>query len=42
MLTYDEDFYKILSGCTKDESKVIDTRPPPLKITHVEPTLKFD
>ena len=39
---FDEDAYKILSGSTKDENKVIDTRPPPLKITHEESTLKFD
>ena len=39
---FDEHVYKILSGSTKDENKVIDIRPPPLKITHEESTLKFD
>ena len=39
---FDEDAYKILSDFTKDENKAIDTRPPPLKITHKESTLKFD
>ena len=39
---FDEDVYKIWADSTEDENKVIDTRPPPLKITHEEPTLKFD
>ena len=38
---FDKDVYKILAGSTKDEIKVIDTRPPPLKNSHEETTLKF-
>ena len=39
---FDEDVYRILADSTKDENKVIDTRSPPLKISHEETTLKFD
>ena len=39
---FDEDVHKILADSTKDENKVIDTRFPPLKISHEETTLKFD
>ena len=39
---FDSSVYQILEKYTKDENKVIDTRPPPLKITHEESTLKFD
>ena len=46
---YEENFrgcgpsvYQILVESTKDESKVINTRPRPLKITHEDSTLKFD
>ena len=39
---FNEDLYKILAYSTKDENKVIDTRPPPLKINHEVSDLKFD
>ena len=39
---FDDDVYRILADSTKDENKVIDTRSPPLKISHEETTLKFD
>ena len=39
---FDEDIYKILSDITKDENKVIDTRPQLIKNTHEESTLMFD
>ena len=39
---FDEVDYKILSDSTKDDNKEIDTRPPPLKVTQEEPTLKLD
>ena len=35
-------YYQILEEPTEDENEVIDTRSPPLKIAHEEPTLKFD
>ena len=39
---FDPSVYQILEDSTKDENKVINTRPPPLIITHEESTLKFD
>ena len=39
---FNEHVYKILSDSTKDENKVTDTRPPPIKITREESILKFD
>ena len=39
---FDEDVYRTLAGSTKDENKVIDTRTPPLKVSHEEAILKFD
>ena len=39
---FDPSIYQILEESTKDENKVIGTRPPPLQVTHEEATLKFD
>ena len=39
---FDEDLYKTLANSTKDGNEVIDTRSPPLKLSHEDTTLKFD
>ena len=38
---FDPYVYQILKESAKEESKVIDTRPPALEITHEEITLKI-